>query len=130
MSFIELPINDLDDVQEDQPVPEGSYALVITDCKEKEKDGKKNLLCIIEIVGHEGAANVLHNVALPGPGDDDEKVKNKLKFIKRFVQAFKIPVKGGTLNPQDFIGKQATLPLKQKEYEGQVSNVIVLPASK
>lgn len=132
MSFIDLPINDIDDIQEDQPVPEGEYNLVITDCKERadESGAIKGLLIICEIEGQTGAANVLHNMALPLPADEQEKVSNKLKFIKRFVQLFKIDVKGGKLNPQDFLGKRAKAWLTQDEYNGTISNKIKLPTSK
>ena len=53
MSFIDLPINDIDDIQEDKPVPEGEYTLVVTDCKEKADDSGqiKGLLVICEIQG-------------------------------------------------------------------------------
>ena len=132
MSFIELPINDLDDIQEDQPVPEGEYSLVIADCKERanESGELKGLLVICEIEGHAGAANVLHNISIPLPGDEPDKVSNKLKFIKRFVQLFKIDVKGGKLNPQDFPGKRAKAYLVQDDYNGTVSNKIRLPIAK
>jgi hypothetical protein len=132
MSFIDLPINNIDDIQEDQPVPEGEYNLVIIDCKERKNESEelKGLLIICEIEGHQGAANVLHNMALPLPGDDPTKVSNKLKFIKRFVSLFKIPVNGGKLNPSDFPGKRAKAFLTQEEYNGDVSNKIKLPISK
>jgi len=132
MSFIDLPINDMDEIQEDKPVPEGEYSLVISDCKERanESGELKGLLIICEIEGHEGAANVLHNMSLPLPGDDPVKVSNKLKFIKRFIQLFKIPTQGGKLNPSDFPGKRAKAYLTQEEYNGDVSNKIKLPASK
>lgn len=132
MSFIDLPINDIDDIQEDQPVPEGEYQLVISDCKERtnESGELKGLLIICEIEGQTGAANVLHNMALPLPGDDPEKLNNKLKFIKRFVSLFNIPVRGGQLNPQDFLGKRAKAYLVQDTYQDTVSNKIKLPASK
>ena len=132
MSFIELPINDLDEIKEDQIVPEGAYNLIIGDCKEKTDDSGniKGLMVICEIQGMENAAKVFHNISLPLPGDDSDKINNKMKFIKRFVQLFKIPVKGNRLNPQDFLGKTANAMLKQEEYNGSVSNKIVLPNSK
>lgn len=132
MSFIELPIENIDDIQEDQPVPEGEYNLVVIDAKEKQDDAGnvKGLLVICEIEGYDHAANVLHNISLPLPGDEDTKVSNKLKFIKRFVQLFKIPMQGGKLNLQDFLGKRAKAFLTQEEYNGTISNRIKLPISK
>jgi hypothetical protein len=134
MSFIDLPINDMDEIQEDKPVPEGEYLLVIADAKEKQaEDGSlKGILVICEISGQAGvgAANVLHNISLPLPGDEETKVANKLKFIKRFIQLFKIPSTGGKLNLQDFLGKAANCYLTQEEYNGNYSNKIKLPNSK
>lgn len=132
MSFIDLPIEDIDQIQEDQPVPEGEYNLVIIDAKEKqdESGNVKGLLVICEIEGQDNAANVLHNISLPLPGDEDTKISNKLKFIKRFVQLFKIPTQGGKLNLADFPGKRAKAFLTQEEYNGNISNRIKLPVSK
>lgn len=132
MSFIDLPIADLDEIQEDKPVPEGEYNLVISDAKEKndESGNLKGIMVICEIQGMDGAANVFHNISLPLPQDPPEKINNKLKFIKRFVQHFKIPVKGNQLNIQDFLGKTAKCMLNQEEYNGSISNKIKLPNSK
>lgn len=132
MSFIDLPIQDIDDIQEDQPVPEGEYNLVIIDAKEKQDESGaiKGLLVICEIEGHDNAANVMHNISLPLPADEATKVSNKLKFIKRFVQLFKIPTQGGKLNLQDFAGKRAKAFLTQEEYNGNISNRIKLPMSR
>lgn len=132
MSFIDLPINDLDEIQEDKPVPEGEYNLVISDAKEKQNEAGelKGILVICEIQGMDGAANVLHNISLPLPGDDESKVKNKLLFLKRFVQKFNIPLKNGQLNIQEFLGKTAKVMLVQEDYQGTISNKMKLPASK
>jgi len=132
MSFIDLPINNIDEIQEDKPVPEGTYKLVIAQAKEKhDEDGTlKGVLVICEIVGFEDAANVMHNMALPLAGDDPEKLKNKLKFIKRFTQLFKIPVRGNQFNLDDFVGKSAECMLTQDSYNDMVSNKIKLPPIK
>jgi hypothetical protein len=132
MSFIDLPIDDMDQIVEDQPVPEGEYTLVVSDCKERNNESGelKGLLVICEIEGQTNAANVLHNISLPLPGDEAEKISNKLKFLKRFMQLFGIAAKGNQLNPQDFLGKRAKAFLTQEEYQGAVSNRIKLPPIK
>ena len=128
MSFIDA---ELDAIEEDKPVAEGEYNLVITDVKEKkdESGNLKGLLVILEIEGAEGAANVLHNISLPLPGDDDQKKKNKLLFMKRFLVQFGIPFVGG-VDLQRFPGARAKCMLKQDEYNGAISNKIVLPMMK
>jgi hypothetical protein len=122
----------MDQIVEDQPVPEGEYTLVVSDCKERNNESGelKGLLVICEIEGQTNAANVLHNISLPLPGDEAEKISNKLKFLKRFMQLFGIAAKGNQLNPQDFLGKRAKAFLTQEEYQGAVSNRIKLPPIK
>ena len=123
MSFIDA---ELDAIEEDKPVAEGEYELVVTDVKEKEKDGvQTGLLVICEIVGVEGCANVLHNISFPLDGDDEQKRKNKLKFMKRFLVQFGIPFQGG-IDLTRFPGARAKCFLKQEEYNGEVSNKIAL----
>jgi len=123
MSFIDLGI---DPNEVDKLVPEGSYELVVSDLKEsKIDDGTlKGLLVIHEIQGHPEAANVLHNISFPLPGDDDEKKLNKIRFMKRYLQLFNIPCAGGRLDPMDFIGKRAECFLVIEDYEGMESNKI------
>lgn len=131
MSFI--PINeDYDAIQENQPVPEGEYTLVIDSVKEKKVEGTdetKGLLVICQIIGEDDAANVMHNLSLPLPEDSDEKKKNKLLFMKRFLTLFNIPFAGG-LDLQQFPGKQAKCFLTQEDYQGTISNKIKLPSIK
>lgn len=132
MSFIDLGMN-LDEIKEDQPVPEGEYTLVIEDVKAKAVEGTdvvKGLLVILSIEGHDTAANVLHNISFPMPEDDATKVSNKAKFIKRFTQLFNIDTPQGKLDLAKFPGKRAKAYLTQEEYQGQISNKIKLPAIK
>ncbi len=132
MSFIDMGIN-LEDIKEDQPVPEGEYTLVIEDVKPKSVEGSdviKGLLVICTIEGHDNAANVLHNISFPMPEDDATKVSNKAKFIKRFTQLFNIPTPQGKLDLAMFAGKRAKAYLTQEEYQGTISNKIKLPSIK
>lgn len=130
MSFI--PMNeDMDAVKESQPVAEGEYTLVISDVKEKnDTDGTpKGLLVILEIEGADDASNVLHNLSFPLPADDNEKKKNKLLFMKRFLTLFNIPFAGG-IDLMNFAGKRAKCFLTQEEYQGAISNKLKLPQIK
>jgi hypothetical protein len=128
MSFIDM---ELDAIEEDKPVAEGEYNLVITDVKEKndESGNLKGLLVILEVEGQTGSANVLHNCSFPLPGDDENKQKNKKLFLKRFLVQFGIPFANG-LDLTRFPGARAKCFLKQEEYNGVVSNKIVLPMMK
>lgn len=128
MSFIDM---ELDAIEEDKPVAEGEYTLVVTDVKERndESGNLKGLLVIHEIQGVEGAANVLHNISFPLPGDDESKVKNKKLFLKRYLTIFGIPFANG-IDLTRFPGAKAKVFLKQEEYQGVVSNKIQLPMMK
>lgn len=125
MGFIDLG-KDLNDVKEPSTVPEGMYDLVIASVKEKDKDGKKGILVIITHESNLDAANILHNISLPGPGDDEEKVENKLRFIKRFVEKFHIPVPKGQLDLTLFPGATGKCKVVLEEYNGVVSNKLKL----
>lgn len=133
-TFIDLPM-DIESITEPKAGPEGSYTLVITDIKERtnESGQLKGLLAIHEVangpvgVGPEDVANVLHNISLPLPEDDQEKVKNKLLFLKRYLAVFGIPMNGSRLDIPAFIGKRATVQLTLDEYQGVISNKIKLP---
>lgn len=130
MSFIPMDA-DLDAVVENQPVAEGEYNLVIDKVTEKLNDSGevKNLLVICQIVGNPDAANIMHNVSLPQPDDDETKKKNKLLFMKRFLTLFNIPFAGG-LDLAQFPGKQAKAYLTVEDYQGTISNKIKLPIIK
>lgn len=127
MSFIDL---ELDAIEEDKPVAEGEYTLVVTSVKEREKDGEvTGLLVIHEIQGVEGAANVIHNLTFAKPTDDPDKAKSKKLFMKRYLVLFNIPFAGG-IDLAKFPGSTAKCFLKQEEYQGVVSNKINLPPIK
>lgn len=135
--FIDMPMA-FDDVAEAKCGPEGDYKLVIEDVKTKENEtgGLKGLLIVCKIesgpagVKVDDLANVMHNISIPLPGEDQDKVKTKMLFMKRFLVHFKIPMKGSALNPLDFTGKRATCHLTVEDYEGTKSNRIKLPAIK
>lgn len=134
MSFIDLPM-DIEEVTEPKAGPEGDYQVVVRDVQEKtnESGELKGLLVICDIlsapagVDPDQVASVLHNISLPLSGDDQEKVKNKILFLKRFMVVFNIPMAGTKIEPAAFIGKQAKVHLVQDEYQGTISNKIKLP---
>lgn len=134
MSFIESAFDDLENLTEDQPVPEGEYELVIDSVKEKKDDsGNVKGLLVVCVVNDkngapiDGAANVLHNISFKLPGDDDQKARNKALFMKRFLVLFGIPFSNNGFNLEDFPGKRAKANLTIKEYEGTPLNQIKLP---
>lgn len=124
MSFIELA--GINDVHEPVVAPDGIYDLVIAAVQIKEKDGKKNILCILEFENTDADyANILHNVSLPSSDDDSEKRKNKLLFAKRFFHQFNIPFEGG-VDIEAMHGCRGKARVKCDEYEGKVKNILNL----
>lgn len=124
MSFIEMP--GINDAKEPQIVPEGPYDLIITGAKLKEKDGKKNILIILEIEGYPEAANVMHNVSLVSAEDEDEKKAFKNLLAARFFYQFGIAVEGG-VELEQLVGHRATAAkLTVDVYNNQKSNKLVL----
>lgn len=133
-TFIDLPM-DIEDISEPKAGPEGTYTLVVRDVQERTNEAGqlKGLLVIHDVVSGpvgvnpDDVASVLHNISIPLPEDDQEKVKNKLLFLKRYLAVFNIPMSGSKLDPISFVGKQATVNLVLDEYQGTISNKIKLP---
>lgn len=93
-----IPLN-LDDIQEQHPVPIGKYDLTITSCEEAQsKKGKAQLVLSIAIDGHDDAADIRHFISLPAEGDTPEAMKFKALLLKRFCAAFKVPLKGSGID--------------------------------
>lgn len=127
MAKVTIPI-DLGGVQESKPVPAGRYSLTIASVEEaKSQKGLPQLVVQIGIDGHDDAPNLRHYVSLPSPGD--EKGPMKALFLKRFLQAFKIPHSGMEFDTDDFPGARADLDLSLSEPDenGNVYNRLQLP---
>jgi len=123
MGFIDLGAN-LDDIPDSNPVPEGNYDLIVEGSKLKLDNMCINVWLSIE--GEPEAATVFHNLSLPKTDDEDEKKKNKLRFLKAFMQKFTIPYGDNGFNEEDLIGARANCHLVQDEYNGRISNKIKL----
>jgi hypothetical protein len=133
-TFVELPM-DIEDVTEPKAGPEGDYTLIVRDVQEKNNESGvlKNVLVLLDVVSAPTGVNpdeistVMHNLSIPMPDDDQEKVVNKMRFIKRFMAVFAIPFAGNRLDLKQFPGKQAKCHLVQDEYQGNITNKIKLP---
>lgn len=133
-TFIDLPM-DIESITEPKAGPEGTYGLIVTQVNEKqdENGGLKGLSIIHEVstapvgVDPSEVSNVFHFISIPQQSDDQEKVKNKLLFLKRYLAVFGIPMNGSKLDPNSFIGKTASVQLTVDEYQGNITNKIKLP---
>ena len=116
MSFIDLNLGD--DIQEKECAPEGSYDLVVTSAKMKEKEydgGIKGFM--IEIVHDiEGTEqpyrSVYHYLSIPNEGDDKDKAYNKQAGIKRYLLASGIPFDANGFSVEDIQGARFSCNLK------------------
>lgn len=119
MTFIAM--QGIDDAREPDVMPEGEYDLVINDAKIRNTEGKNDIMVIIAIEGEPNAANVFHFVSLPSEDDDDDKVKVKMLFARRFFHQFSIDVDGG-VDTEQFVGSRCRGKLTQEEFEDNLSN--------
>lgn len=121
MSFIAL--KGIENTAEPKVAPEGEYDLCIISAKLNEKDGKINVMTILEVEGEPEVGSVFHYISIPGPDDDEDKVKAKMLFAKRFFVQFGIDIDGG-VDLEHFVGCRALGKLMQEEYEGNPKNVL------
>lgn len=121
MSFIDLGV-DLADVKFPSTVPEGMYDLTIEKATATSKDGKQGIQVILSVDGNLDAANIFHNLSLPTTADDEEKKLTKLRFLKKFLELFKIPAPEGQLDLTQFPGSRAKVKVVLDEYNGMINN--------
>lgn len=131
MPFIE--VEGLGDDYEDVIVPESSYNLRVIDAKDQRN--KENtcdqILCLIKVEDSEypNPATIFHYLTFPGPGDDTQKRRDKMRFVTRFLKTFNVAFEKNGVNSEDITGSTASSVLvKQDDYEGVTKNVIQLAA--
>lgn len=125
MSFINLG-QDINKIKEPETVPEGMYDLAVEKVMEK-KDDQGNLTGLnvfLDVTGYVDAAAVFHHVSLPVEDDDEEKTNFKLRFLKKFLEAFAIPFTNKGFDMADFMGASGKVKLVLDEYQGTISNKI------
>ena len=129
---VSIPV-DLGSIKESKPVPVGLYDLVIASCESGDSQkGMPQLRVSIGIVGHEDAPNLTHFVSIPSAKDEGDKAKFKALFLKRFLQAFKIPHEGMEFDTDDIPGATARLEvtLSEPDDSGNIYNRLSLPRIK
>lgn len=125
-----IPLDDMGKVSEPRTMSEGTYDLVIKKATHTtSKKGKPIIQVLIEFDGEPNAATLFHTISLPTPDDDDKARDFKKLLIARFAQVFDIDCSRG-LNTEDFPGATGSCRVAEKEYEGLISNQLVLPTMK
>jgi len=124
MPFIEYDPNSY---PEDQPVPAGRYDVTIVASDNTMSKKEKPMFKIrLEINDHDEAAPVFMYLSQPYPGCD----RIIGQQFNRFCDLFKLNVSGGfdpDLLAAEMPGHSANCELNQEEYEGNISNKLVLP---
>lgn len=129
-----IPVN-LNDAQEPKAVPAGRYDVTISSAEEKvSSKGKPMIRAVLEVEGDYNAQPIFHYIMLPEPGQDKEELDRNMIGLKRFMKAFKIPVNPAGIDTDlltmEMPSHSANLELKVEEYEGTVSNKLVIPRIK
>ena len=128
MAFVETGIN-FDDIKEKQSLPKAEYDLLIESAEVKGGDGTGKLHVAVRLSahGHPDAKAIFHNMYLPMAEDDGDKKENKMRFLKRFLERFKIPYVGAKFDTDTFVGRTAKCTLTQEEYpagSGEFNNKV------
>lgn len=130
MGFIPVNINT---AEEAKPVASGRYDVTIAAAEVKltKESQKPQFRVQIAIDGHDDAPNVFEYVAIPTPEDDPKAQSFKALLLKRFCRLFNISVSDQGFDPDDLamqmVGATASCELRQEEYEGNLSNKLVIP---
>lgn len=129
-----IPVN-LNNAQEAKAVAAGRYDVTISSAEEKaSKAGKPMIRTVLEVDGDHNAQPIFHYIMLPEPGQDKEELDRNMIGLRRFMKAFKIPINPEGIDTDLLVmempGHSANLELKVEEYEGTVSNKLVIPRIK
>jgi hypothetical protein len=138
---------DIEDVTDPGVGPEGTYTLLSTRMIGKTINEEKldqngvlttteqlKSICIFHEVAQaptgvnpEDVKDVMHNINLPLPTDDQDTVKDKIRWLKRYMAVFNIPFTGSRLDLSKFLGNNAKCNLTQELYNDDLNNKIKLP---
>ncbi len=128
-----IPMDGLGNIKEPGLIEtEEICPLIVKSATPKEKNNKKYIEVIVEIQGQEDSIQGLfNNLYLPTADDEKKSREFKMLLIARFCAAFGIPVDEG-VNPGDFVGAQADLPVIKTFYKDKTGkevpkNEIMIP---
>ncbi len=133
---------DFESVQEQQPVKNGRYDVIITEATVKQSGpnakvpGADYINLSIGFPAEPNAPNIWHMVSLPNEHDEKKSSDFKTLLLKRLAYAFKASLKSGDWTSQDvafaLLNCQANLEVRQVMIEqgsrkGEVANELVIP---
>ena len=127
-----IPIN-LNEAEEPKPVVHGKYDLVVSACEETltREQQKPQFKVTILIQGHDDAPPVWHYVGIPGTDEEPDKAKFKALLLRRFLNLFKVSYDPSGFDTEkiamEIVGATANAELQISEYNGNTSNVLIVP---
>jgi hypothetical protein len=130
MSIIQLA-NDIQDMEEFEPLPDGVYPAELQDIELRFSEKMPNgyLYCVFTIspdsfpadydAGNapEGLQVVYSRTGIPDPSN-----RRSVRPFKMFLNALGVKIKGTDFDPQAWVGSSAQLLLKRQEYQGAMIN--------
>ena len=129
MPFINM---NLTDAKKPAPVPEDTYLLTIEDAEQVVDDkGRTKINVRLRIenppADYPNPPAIFHTLWFPGQDDEPGKINTKKLFIQAFFNEFSIPYDDSGFDLDDFLGKQAELPVKVTQWgDREPRNEIVL----
>lgn len=122
---------DFDDIEEDQPVPENEYEVRIKSAELKKAGpnskmpGNPMIAMIIDIPSHPDAPGIFENISYPYEGCH----KFLKQQLKRFVQAFQVPISSEGIDVLSLPGLIAhvVIECKKNPQTGRFENKIKYP---
>lgn len=118
-------IPNLSDIPELTPVPDGEYTITVTSAKEvtAKDSGRKGVQLGCRIEGEENAETLFHKMWFPMEEDDEAKQMILWRMVKEALLGFGLPAEG-VEDVSEFMGCEATVRIKTKEFEGRYSNEV------
>jgi hypothetical protein len=131
MSIID---QNLDDVPDRTNVPAGEQHLVVTKAEvARNKDNTRDQI-VVSLAPYDGGDFWPLRQYFPLVDAGHEKYDTYRRMLKDFCEAFGVPIrKGGKIDTEDMVGKDAWVIIKTEEFEGKEKAVVdryVRPASK
>ena len=117
-SFLDL--GNLEDVPELTTVVDGEYELQLTSLEvgesgqQSKHPGDKYLMAKVDVVGKPTSKSIVHVMMLPTERDGEKQKLSRLRAIKNFYKAFKIPT-SGPIEFNSYIGNTGWALLREEE---------------
>ncbi len=120
ISYLDLG-EDLGEIPDEKTVSPGEYEVRLASLeltKTKKDPSREMLAAAIEVVGEPLAKTIYHYLLIAKPNDDAKQALRRKRAIKRFYEAFKIPLVG-KVKFEEYVGNTAWVVLGEesdKEY--------------